>query len=259
MESGKEVKKRVQAGRNGWRKVSGVLCDRKISARIKGKVHRTVVRPAMLYGLETVSLKKRQESELEVAELKMLRSVGGTRFINCNGGSIELSLFMETQLGSVIHTCFKESIIVPVPKKTHPASLNDFRTVALTSVVMKCLERLVRDFIISSLPNILDPLQFAYRPNRSTDDASSHLLHTSLTHLDTRKGNYVKMPFVNYSSVFNTIIPSTLITKLQHLGLSPSLCQWITNFLTSRPQAVRMGRHVSVSLILSTGAPRVVF
>ncbi|KAK3518697.1 hypothetical protein QTP70_008580 [Hemibagrus guttatus] len=79
-ECGKEVKKRVQAGWNGWRKVSGVLCDRKISARIKGKVYRTVVRPAMLYCLETVSLRKRQESELEVAELKMLRfSLGVTR------------------------------------------------------------------------------------------------------------------------------------------------------------------------------------
>ncbi|KAK3538685.1 hypothetical protein QTP86_012735 [Hemibagrus guttatus] len=79
-ECGKEVKKRVQAGWNGWRKVSGVLCDRKISARIKGKVYRTVVRPAMLYGLETVSLRNRQESELEVAELKMLRfSLGVTR------------------------------------------------------------------------------------------------------------------------------------------------------------------------------------
>ncbi|KAK3534319.1 hypothetical protein QTP86_014230, partial [Hemibagrus guttatus] len=79
-ECGKEVKKRVQAGWNGWRKVSGVLCDRKISARIKGKVYRTVVRAAMLYGLDTVSLRKRQESELEVAELKMLRfSLGVTR------------------------------------------------------------------------------------------------------------------------------------------------------------------------------------
>ncbi|KAK3537402.1 hypothetical protein QTP70_008862 [Hemibagrus guttatus] len=79
-ECGKEVKKRVQASWNGWRKVSGVLCDQKISARIKGKVYRTVVRPAMLYGLETVSLRKRQESELEVAELKMLRfSLGVTR------------------------------------------------------------------------------------------------------------------------------------------------------------------------------------
>ncbi|KAK3536510.1 hypothetical protein QTP86_013834 [Hemibagrus guttatus] len=46
----------------------------------EGKVYRTVVRPAMLYGLETVSLRKRQESELDVAELKMLRfSLGVTR------------------------------------------------------------------------------------------------------------------------------------------------------------------------------------
>ncbi|KAK3531893.1 hypothetical protein QTP70_034402 [Hemibagrus guttatus] len=76
-ECGKEVKKRVQAGWNGWGKVTGVLCDRKMSARIKEKVYKTVVRPAMLYGLETVSLRKRQESELELAELKMLRRPTG--------------------------------------------------------------------------------------------------------------------------------------------------------------------------------------
>ncbi|KAK3515662.1 hypothetical protein QTP70_026420 [Hemibagrus guttatus] len=53
---------------------------RSVLVRIKGKVYRTVVRAAMLYGLETVSLRKRQESELEVAELKMLRfSLGVTR------------------------------------------------------------------------------------------------------------------------------------------------------------------------------------
>ena len=79
-ECGKEVKKRVQAGWNGWRKVSGVMCDRRVSAKMKGKVYKTVVRPAMLFGLETVSLRKRQEAELEVAEMKMLRfSLGVTR------------------------------------------------------------------------------------------------------------------------------------------------------------------------------------
>ncbi|MCJ8744561.1 hypothetical protein PDJAM_G00120230 [Pangasius djambal] len=50
-----------------------IKASRKISARIKGKVYETVERAAMLYGLETVALRKRQESELEVAELKMLR------------------------------------------------------------------------------------------------------------------------------------------------------------------------------------------
>ena len=79
-ECGREVKKRVQAGWNGWRRMSGVICDRRVSSRVKGKVYRVAVRPAMLYGLETVALTKRQEAEMEVAELKMLRfSLGVTR------------------------------------------------------------------------------------------------------------------------------------------------------------------------------------
>ena len=59
-ECGREVKKRVQAGWNGWRRMSGVICDRRIPARVKGKVYNVAVRPAMVYGLETVALMRRQ-------------------------------------------------------------------------------------------------------------------------------------------------------------------------------------------------------
>ncbi|KAK1797191.1 hypothetical protein P4O66_008580 [Electrophorus voltai] len=93
---------------------------------------------------------------------------------------------------TLVPSSFKRSTIVPVLKKPRPSNLNDYRPVALTSVVMKCFEKLVRDFITSSLPASMDPLQFAYRHNRSTDDAIAHLLHTTLTHLDkgrVRVGN----------------------------------------------------------------------
>ncbi|XP_065665589.1 uncharacterized protein LOC136087013 [Hydra vulgaris] len=71
--SEREVKKRVQVGWCGWHKVSGVICDRRVSARMKGKIYRPVIRPAMLYRLETVALTKRQVMEMEVSEMKMLR------------------------------------------------------------------------------------------------------------------------------------------------------------------------------------------
>ena len=51
-----EVRRRIQAGWMNWKKVSGVLCDRKLSARVKGKMYRSVVRPAMLYGMETMAV-----------------------------------------------------------------------------------------------------------------------------------------------------------------------------------------------------------
>lgn len=66
---------------------------------------------------------------------------------------------------SVVPSSFKQSIIVPVLKKPQPACHNDYRPEALTSVVMKCFERLVRDLITASLPDTLDPLQFAYHQN----------------------------------------------------------------------------------------------
>ena len=76
----REVKKRVQAGWNGWRRVSGVICDKRLPARVKGKVYSSMVRPAMVYGLETVAVTKKQVEEMEVAEMKMLRfAMGVTR------------------------------------------------------------------------------------------------------------------------------------------------------------------------------------
>ena len=42
-------------------------------ARIKEKLYKMLVRPAMMYGLETVALTKRQTAKLEVAKMKKLR------------------------------------------------------------------------------------------------------------------------------------------------------------------------------------------
>ena len=41
--------------------------------KIKGKVFRAVVRPALLYRAETWTLKKAHERKFEVAEMRMLR------------------------------------------------------------------------------------------------------------------------------------------------------------------------------------------
>ena len=90
------------------------------------------------------------------------------------------------QFNLSLSTCFKKATIVPVPKKAKVTELNDYRPVTLTSVNMKYFERLVKDHMTSTLPVILDPLKFAYHPNRSIDDSFAITLHTVLSHLDKR-------------------------------------------------------------------------
>ncbi len=150
----------------------------------------------------------------------------------------------------------KKSVILPVPENSKPSCLNDYRPVSLTSIVMKVFERLLKNHICSSIPATLDPLQFAYRPNRFTDDAISQVLHSSLTHIDSKNGNYVRLLFIDYSSAFNKIVPIKLAVKLTDLGLNSSLCDWIQDFLTDRLQVVQMGQFTSNSITLNVGAPQ---
>ena len=114
-ECGREVKKRVHAGWNGWRRMSGVICDRRVPARVKGKVYMVAARPAILYGLETVALAKRQEADMEVAELKMLRfSLRVTRMDKIRNeyirGTAQVGRFGEKNRDTteVVWTCTEE-------------------------------------------------------------------------------------------------------------------------------------------------------
>ncbi len=126
---------------------------------------------------------------------------------------------------------------------------------ALTSVVMKSFERLVLAYLKDITGPLLDPLQFAYRANRSVNDAVNMGLHYILQHLD-RPGTYVRILFVDFSSAFNTIIPSLLQAKLTQLSVPTSVCQWITSFLTDRQLLLRLGKFSCSTRMISTGAPQ---
>ncbi|MCI4377091.1 hypothetical protein PGIGA_G00199510 [Pangasianodon gigas] len=67
---------------------------------------------------------------------------------------------------------------------------------------------------------------------------------------------YIRMLFIDYSSAFNTVIPHKLAHKLFALGLHPTLCDWLLDFLTGRPQSVRIGKRTSDIIITNIGTPQ---
>ncbi|KAI3371619.1 hypothetical protein L3Q82_024188, partial [Scortum barcoo] len=117
-------------------------------------------------------------------------------------------------------TLWKTSRIVPVPKKNRPSELNDFRPVALTSHLMKTLERLFLSLLRPQVQHAQDRLQFAYQPGVVVEDAILYLLHRAHSHLDKGSGT-VRILFLDFSSAFNTIQPTLLRDKLSRMGVDP--------------------------------------
>ena len=103
----------------------------------------------------------------------------------------------------------------------------------------------------------MDKLQFAYLPNRSTDDATTTLIHEFSQHLDCKsKSKYARCLFIDYSSAFNAMQPHTLINRLAEYNIPARLQLFVLDFLTNRKQYVRTEIELSSTTSINTGAPQ---
>ena len=100
-----------------------------------------------------------------------------------------------------------------VPKKSPVRPMNDLRPVALTSAVMKVFERVVLIHFQVLVTDFLDPWQFAYRRNRSVEDAILRVLNSIYAHV-YKPGTYIRLMFFEFSTAFNRIQPHLLAEKL---------------------------------------------
>ena len=133
--------------------------------------------------------------------------------------------------------------------------MNDLRPVALTSAVMKVCECVVLCKLEKLVKDYINPLQFAYRKNRSTDDAVLYSLENIYLHLE-KTGSTGRLMFFNFSSAFNILQPRLLVQKLLNMKLPSSVISWIFDYLTSRLQDVRLNGLLSSAIRTNIGAPQ---
>lgn len=108
-----------------------------------------------------------------------------------------------------------------MPKKASCKENNDYRPVALTSLVMKCFEKIMINFLKTEVSCFLDPFQFAYNnSNRSTEDAILAVTHLINKHLEN-SSSIARLLLVDFSSAFNTLQPHLLISGLNDLNIHP--------------------------------------
>ena len=68
-----DVNNGIRIGWTKWKDVSRVMCDRKMPVKLKDKVFKTIIRPAMTSGSECWAVKKKDKNKLNSAEMRMLR------------------------------------------------------------------------------------------------------------------------------------------------------------------------------------------
>ncbi|XP_070044883.1 uncharacterized protein [Nicotiana tomentosiformis] len=123
-----DVTHRIGARWMKWRLASGVLCDKNVLLRLKGKFYKVVVRPTMLYEAECWPVKNSHVQHMKVAKMRMLRWMCG-----------------HTRLDRIRNEVIRDKVrVAPVEAKMCQARLRCFRHVKRRSTdapVRRC-ERL---------------------------------------------------------------------------------------------------------------------
>ena len=113
--------------------------------------------------------------------------------------------------------------------------MNDFRPFALTSIPIKCLEKLILTRLKQHTECGLDSLQFAYRSHRGTEDALL-TFNELISHYLVKANNYARVLMIDFSSAFNTLLLDKLIMTFKGQGTPEDICRFVWDFLTNRSQ-----------------------
>ena len=157
-------------------------------------------------------------------------------------------LFNSSLASAIFPQCFKSALVTPINKKrcSDHNDLNNYRLVSNLRFIAKILEKLVLSQVSSYLNsrNPYNTYQSAYRPVHSTETAL--LKVDNDLYLSRNKGKISVLALLDFSSAFDTIHHSILVHRLHtDIGLTDSVLQWYSSYLTNRTQYVSLSNHCS--------------
>ncbi|XP_030853882.1 uncharacterized protein LOC100889248 [Strongylocentrotus purpuratus] len=153
-----------------------------------------------------------------------------------------------------VPSCWKKSLIVPVPKE-NPPTLHKLRPIALTDFFAKLLELFAYKWLMADISPVIDSQQFGNRSGLSTSHYLLNLLEYLHSNAD-KSGSITTVVLTDFSKAFDLVDHNVAINKLFTMGARPSLIPWVCSFLTERTQQVRYKNQLSRNLTTSAGVPQ---
>ena len=155
----------------------------------------------------------------------------------------------------LIPATWKRAVISPIPKTRTP-SVQDIRPISLLPPLAKVMEKVVLSSIKSDILEHYDTNQFGFRPNSSTQCALTSLHNQATIYLDDPFTFGVLIVSYDYSKAFDRLRFDLIIQRLIDCNFPSKVVAWMSDYLKSRTQVVRIGEVQSHVVEITSGVPQ---
>ena len=157
--------------------------------------------------------------------------------------------------GIVPMSC-KLANIIPIHKGKSRAMAKNYRPVALTSLLVKTFEKVIRRRLV----NYFDKYDM-FNVNQHGFRASRSCLSQLLAHFDKvtsllEEGKLVDVIYLDFAKAFDKVDIGITLRKLNTLGIHGSLGRWLHSFLSGRLQCVLVKGRKSLPRPVLSGVPQ---
>ncbi|MCP4490649.1 MAG: hypothetical protein GY820_25555, partial [Gammaproteobacteria bacterium] len=135
---------------------------------------------------------------------------------------------------------WKLAHVVPIHKKGPKTSVENYRPISLTCLVMKVFEKVVREELLSKCHNKLNSNQHGFLPQKScTTQMVEYIDSLTVSINDNVRTDVV---YFDFAKAFDSVNHDVMLMKLKHqFDIDGTMLKFITNYLKDRKQCVVIG------------------
>ena len=148
------------------------------------------------------------------------------------------------------------AIVTPIFKSDDKSEPANYRPVSLTNHITKIFERVLRKHLVQHLESqdLMNKSQHGFRDGLSTVTELLSYYDSILSMME--EGHAVHAIYLDFAKAFDKVDHQILLTKAKAYGIQGKIHDWISTFLTTRTQQVKIGEYLSDEVRVLSGVPQ---
>ena len=172
-----------------------------------------------------------------------------------------------TSLSSPLHHIFNLSLstalfpkrwkilyVTAIFKNGSRENIENYRGVAILPTFGKLFEAIVCSMLTDKLHTVFSKSQHGFIKGRST--LTNLIDFVSLALKTMESGAQLDVIYTDFKKAFDRVKHSVLLNKLERIGITSTLLNWIRTYLTGRSQFVKLSGWTSRTFKVTSGVPQ---